>query len=69
MDYKELYEQNEAFRALVDRTCKGYGLTVDEALQKHTVRDVAEYYNDPLYQTGIQSETINVGCGGTNNGV
>ena len=69
MDYKKLYEQNEAFRAFVDRTCKGYGLTVDEALEKHTVKDVGDYYIDPLYQTGVVCETINVGCGGTNNGV
>lgn len=66
MDYKELYEQNEAFRAFVDKTCKGYGYTVEEALQKHTVRDVAEYYTDPMYQTKETNETIKVGCGGMN---
>ena len=67
MGYRELYEQNEAFRAFVDKTCKSYGLTVEEALEKHTVRDVGDYYNDPMNRTYVSCETLKAGCGGTNN--
>lgn len=69
MDYKELYEQNEPFRAFVDKNCKSYGLTVEEALLMHTVRDVGDYYTDPMYRTYVSCETLAVGCGGTENGV
>lgn len=69
MDYKKLYETNKDFKTFVDKTCKSYGLTVMDALMLHTVRDVGDYYTDPLYRTGVSCETINVGCGGTNNGV
>ena len=69
MDYKELYEQNEAFKTFVDRTCQNYGCSVEEALEKHTVRDVGDYYTDPLYHSYVSVETVNVGCGGSNNGV
>ena len=67
MDYKELYDTNENFKTFVDKVCKSYGLTVAEALEHHTVKDVGDYYTDPLYRTGVSCETINVGCGGASN--
>ena len=69
MDYKELYDSNEEFKGFVDKTCKSYGLTVMDALLLHTVRDVGDYYNDPLYRTYVSCETMVAGCGGENNGV
>ena len=69
MNYKELYDTNENFKTFVDKVCKSYGLTVAEALEHHTVKDVGEYYTDPLYRTPVTIEKINVGCGGAKNGV
>ena len=39
---REFYNHNEDFKMYVDRYCKQYGLTVDEALEHETVKQVAE---------------------------
>ncbi len=44
MQMEELYRQSQEFRAYVDKCCKSYGLTVQEALGQALVREVAEYY-------------------------
>jgi len=43
MDYKQLYENNEAFRSYVDRYCKKYDVTVAIALEHRIVRNYAEF--------------------------
>ena len=41
---KELYEGNADFREYVNRYCRHYKLTVEEALQHAIVREVAKQY-------------------------
>lgn len=38
------YEINPDFKRYVDEFCEEYHISIDEALQYHTVRDVEEYY-------------------------
>ena len=40
----EFYNHNEDFMMYVDRYCKQYGLTVDEALEHELVKQVAAQY-------------------------
>lgn len=42
----ELYNNNADFKRYVDRYCKQYGLTVDEALEHELVKQVAEQYRE-----------------------
>ena len=42
----EFYNHNEDFKRYVDRYCKQYGLTVDEALEHEIVKSVAEQYRE-----------------------
>ena|GEM_PF-6241659 len=41
---KNLYDTNNAFHDFVDKSIKSYGGTLESALEKATVKDVAEYY-------------------------
>ena len=43
-EYKQLYDQNPDFHLFVDRNCKMYGLTIEQALTHQTIRDVGDYY-------------------------
>lgn len=42
----ELYNTNADFKHYVDRYCKQYGVTVDEALEHELVKSVAEQYKE-----------------------
>ena len=42
----EFYNHNEDFKMYVDRYCKTYGLTVDEALEHELVKQVAAQYRE-----------------------
>ena len=42
----EFYNHNEDFKMYVDRYCKQYGLTVDEALEHEIVKQVAAQYRE-----------------------
>ena len=42
----EFYNHNEDFKMYVDRYCKQYGLTVDEALEHEIVKNVAAQYRE-----------------------
>ena len=42
----ELYNRNADFKRYVDRYCKQYGLTVDEALEHELVKSVASQYRE-----------------------
>ena len=44
MDFQKLYEENEDFKRSVDRYCKMYGLTVDEALKHVLVQEIGKQY-------------------------
>lgn len=44
MDYKKLYEEKKDFKTFVDKVCKAYKVTVEEALLMATVREVGRYY-------------------------
>lgn len=41
---REFYESNADFKRYVDRHCKQYGYTVDEALKQELIRQVYLYY-------------------------
>ena len=43
---REFYDRNADFKRYVDRYCKQYGLTVDEALEHEIVKSVAEQYRE-----------------------
>lgn len=42
MDIKELYNENKAFRDIVDRNCKSYGLSVEECLKMAIMQEIAK---------------------------
>ncbi len=62
--YLTLYQENSEFHAFVDKTCKCYGITVEEALTKYTVREVADYYEHKHDDDVPDTVKIDVGCGG-----
>ena len=43
---KEFYNRNADFKMYVDRYCKQYRLTVDEALEHEIVKQVAAQYKE-----------------------
>ena len=43
---REFYNHNADFKMYVDRYCKQYGLTVDEALEHELVKQVAAQYRE-----------------------
>ena len=42
----DFYDRNADFKMYVDRYCKQYGLTVDEALEHEIVKSVAAQYRE-----------------------
>lgn len=42
----DFYNRNADFKSYVDRYCKQYGLTVDEALEHELVKRVAAQYRE-----------------------
>lgn len=45
MDYANEYRFNKAFREYVDKYCKTYGVSVEEALEHELVKNVCSYYS------------------------
>lgn len=43
---REFYNSNADFKRYVDRYCKQYGVTVDEALEHELVKQVAAQYRE-----------------------
>ena len=43
---REFYDRNADFKRYVDRYCKQYGLTVEEALEHEIVKQVAAQYRE-----------------------
>ena len=43
---REFYDRNADFKTYVDRYCKQYGLTVEEALEHEIVKQVAVQYKE-----------------------
>lgn len=43
---REFYNGNDDFRRYLDRYCKQYGLTVEEALEHEIVKQVAAQYRE-----------------------
>lgn len=43
---RDFYNSNSDFRGYVDRFCKTYDLSVDEALQYASVREAEKYYRE-----------------------
>ena len=43
---KEFYDSNEDFRNYVDRYCRTYRLSVEEALEHKLVQDVGRHYQE-----------------------
>lgn len=59
--FKKLYEENKDFRDFVDKNCRTYGVTVDQALEMCTVKEVGMYYSEN--KTTHKTETkIDCGC-------
>lgn len=46
MDYENEYRFNKAFRVYVDKYCKTYRVSVEEALEHQLVKDVCRYYSE-----------------------
>lgn len=46
MNYKNEYQFNRAFREYVDKYCKTYGVSVEEALKHELVKEVGRYYTE-----------------------
>lgn len=44
MDFQKLYEENKDFKRSVDRYCKSYGLTVEQALKHVLIQEVGKQY-------------------------
>ena len=42
----DFYDHNADFKTYVERYCKQYGLTVDEALEHELVKQVAAQYRE-----------------------
>ena len=64
MNYKELYDSIPDFKTFVDKTCRNYEFTVDEALKLATIREVGDYYAKKQAE-GTTVTKMDVGCGGT----
>ena len=43
-DYVELYKSNENYKTYVDKCSKADGISVEQELEKMTVRNVGDYY-------------------------
>ena len=43
---KELYQKNKDFKVYVDKECKLYGITKEQAFRKMMVMLVAKYYQE-----------------------
>lgn len=46
MDLKKEYQFNKAFRDYVNKYCKTYRVSVEEALEHQLVKEAARYYSD-----------------------
>lgn len=44
---QDLYENNNDFKRYVDRYCRTYGLSVEEALEHNLVQEVGKQYQEP----------------------
>lgn len=42
----DLYEKNKDFKGYVDRYCRTYGVSVEEALEHKLVQDVGKQYKE-----------------------
>ena len=62
-DYRKYYEEDARFKRYVDRHCKEYDLSLEEALQHEIVKETAHYYTDAI-KDKITENGIVVGCGG-----
>lgn len=49
---RDFYESNNDFRGYVDRFCKTYEKSVDEALQHASVREAEKYYREREIEDG-----------------
>ena len=52
---QDLYENNEDFKGYVDRYCRTYDLSVEEALEHKLVQDVGKHYKE-LAEAEVQHE-------------
>lgn len=56
MDFQKLYEENEDFKGSVNRYCKMYGLTVEQALKHVLIQEVGKQYAE---EAAEQLQAIN----------
>lgn len=57
------YRHYSDFRRYVDRHCRSYGCTLEEALQNFIVREVRKYYEEERRLKTNGSLTVCLGCG------
>lgn len=62
-DYKNLYDTIPEFKKFVDKTCRNYDFTTDEALKLATIREVGDYY-EKKQEEALTVTRLDVGCGG-----
>lgn len=43
---QDLYEKNKDFKRYVDRYCRTYGQSVEEALEQNLVQEVGKHYQE-----------------------
>ena len=63
MDYEALYGTMPDFKVYVDRYCKSYGVSIQEALRHRLVRNVADYYASNMPAKILVHTDILMGCG------
>lgn len=61
MDYHNLYNTNADFKQYVDRYCKQYKVTADEALKHLIVQGVGDAYAEDSKRI-VAKEVIDCGC-------
>ena len=65
MDYfLKLYRTNEAFKQYVDRCAESDKESVEQMLQKYTIREVGKYYAEKEREKSKMQTIITAGCGG-----
>lgn len=65
MDYfQKLYRENEDYKQYVDRCAKADKESVEQTLEKLTIREVGRYYAERDKERQHTETVITAGCGG-----
>ena len=65
MDYfQKLYQENDDYKQYVDRCAAADGESVEQMLNKYTIREVGKYYAEREKERRHTQTFITAGCGG-----